>query len=172
MFDLDNDVNKEALEEFRVKHKNCPKKYLGKDFFSATGGQYSFIITPTDLGPCVNIRCNVCKQERDITNDVVNMNKFNVIIYDFNSKKMVPYDIIPYLVRCYDESNDKPSTFEELKDFIIKESKYQWWSRCEYEIILSDWPNDKDREKWDVYKQITMNIDIITQIFINTINGK
>lgn len=100
------------------------------------------------------------------------MNKFNVIIYDFNSKKMVPYDIIPYLVRCYDESNDKPSTFEKLKDFIIKESKYQWWSRCEYEIILSDWPNDKDREKWDVYKQITMNIDIITQIFINTINGK
>lgn len=100
------------------------------------------------------------------------MNKFNVIIYDFNSRKMVPYDIIPYLVRCYDESNDKPSTFEELKDFIIKESKYQWWSRCEYEIILSDWPNDKDREKWDVYKQITMNIDIITQIFINTINGK
>lgn len=100
------------------------------------------------------------------------MNKFNVIIYDFNSKKMVPYDIIPYLVRCYDKSNDKPSTFEELKDFIIKESKYQWWSRCEYEIILSDWPNDKDREKWDVYKQITMNIDIITQIFINTINGK
>lgn len=100
------------------------------------------------------------------------MNKFNVIIYDFNSKKMVPYDIIPYLVRCYDESNDKPSTFEELKNFIIKESKYQWWSRCEYEIILSDWPNDKDREKWDVYKQITMNIDIITQIFINTINGK
>lgn len=97
------------------------------------------------------------------------MNKFNVIIYDFNSKKMVPYDIIPYLVRCYDKSNDKPSTFEELKDFIIKESKYQWWSRCEYEIILSDWPNQDKEEKWDVYEQVMMNIDIITNIIFKEI---
>ena len=41
---------------------------------------------------------------------------------------------------------------------------YQFWSRCEYEIILIDWPCQQKHEKWDVYKQIMMNIDIVTDI--------
>lgn len=68
IFDLSNEVNKEALEEFRAKHKNCLPKHLGKKFFSTTGGQYSYIITPTGLGPCVEVRCNACNETKDITN--------------------------------------------------------------------------------------------------------
>lgn len=97
------------------------------------------------------------------------MNKFNVIICDFNSRKMVPYDVIPYLVRRYNEAEVKPSTFEKLKEFITKESQYQWWARCEYEIILKDWPNESTSEKWDVYKQVIMNIDVVTTILMNVI---
>ena len=41
---------------------------------------------------------------------------------------------------------------------------YQWWSRCEYEIIISDWPPSGKEEKWDVYKQIEMNLDLITRV--------
>lgn len=46
---------------------------------------------------------------------------------------------------------------------------YQWWSRCEYEIILTDWPNQKKFEKWDVHEQVKMNIDIITELLINDV---
>lgn len=94
------------------------------------------------------------------------MNTFNVINYDFNGNEFVPYDVLPYLRKCYEKKENKPKTFEEFKKFIEEESLYQFWSRCEYEIILHDWPNDSHHEKWDVYKQIMMNIDIITEILL------
>lgn len=99
------------------------------------------------------------------------IDKFNVINYDFNGNKMEEYDIFPYLTECYKrkKNTEKPKTFDEFKSFIEKESMYMWWSRCQYEIILSDWPNQKKMEKWDVYKQIKMNIDLITKTFMDYI---
>ena len=122
--------------------------------------------------------------------------EFNVIIHDINSKTFKSYNIIPYLLSCYKESKCKPKTFDEFKEFIKHQSMYQWWSRCEYEIILGPWPYttspseryDKkgeddvgawkehwkkhlnECEKIDVYYQIMMNIDVITKLFIEIIN--
>ena len=95
--------------------------------------------------------------------------EFNVCIYDCNRKKFVTYDIIPYLLRVYNEKEKKPTTFEELKTFVKDESMYQFWARCEYEIILIDWPSQKTSKKIDVYEQIKMNLDTITNILINSI---
>lgn len=97
------------------------------------------------------------------------MKQFNVIVEEINSRKFVPYDVIPYLNRCYQEKKDKPKTFEEFKTFIEKESMYQWWSRCEYEIILKDWPNGGIEKKIDVHQQVMMNIDIITEILMEEV---
>lgn len=97
------------------------------------------------------------------------MKKFNVIIYDFNDRKFKPYDIMPYLRRSYYDEDEKPSNFEEFKNFIFRKSTYQWWARCEYEIILTDWPNQKKFEKWDVHEQVKMNIDTITELLINDV---
>lgn len=120
---------------------------------------------------------------------------FNVIIYDFNNKEFKPYDIIPHLIHCYNKNSNKPKTFDEFKEFIKKESMYQWWSRCEYEIILGPWPyitspserydkkGEDDVEAWkehwkkhlkecekiDIYDQVMMNLDIITEIFMNCV---
>ena len=111
------------------------------------------------------------------------MNSFNVINFDFNRSKFVKYDVMPYLVRAYEECVEKskehpdsdywkvPKTFEECRDFIKDRAQYQFWSRCEYEIILVDWPCQKHEEKWDVYDQIMMNLDIVTDIFINNIKS-
>lgn len=97
------------------------------------------------------------------------MKEFNVIIEDINRREFIPYNIIPYLVRRYNESKNKPTTFKEFKSFIEKESKYQWWARCEYEIILKEWPCGQKEEKIDVHWQVMMNIDIITEILMNEV---
>jgi hypothetical protein len=93
---------------------------------------------------------------------------FNVIIYNVNTHKMEEYDIFPYFMSVYKnkKKKDRPKTFEEFKKFIESESLYQFWGRCEYEIVLTDWPNGGISEKWDIHKQIMMNIDLITKLFM------
>ena len=97
------------------------------------------------------------------------MRKFNVIIEDVNRREFIPYNVIPYLVRQYKEAKNKPITFEEFKIFIEQESKYQWWARCEYEVILKEWPTGQREEKIDVHWQVMMNIDIITEILMEEV---
>lgn len=125
------------------------------------------------------------------------MNIFNVIIYDINRKKFTTYDVMPYLRETYkerverhnelvkkikrskkldesildDKYNKVPVTFDEFKTFVKDESQYQFWSRCEYEIILSDWPpsNPPIEEKWDVFDQIMMNHDIVTKLLMEDV---
>ena len=120
--------------------------------------------------------------------------EFNVIIYDFNSKKVVSYNIIPYLLSRYEKEENKPKTFDEFKEYIKNWSMYQWWARCEYEIIVSPWPytlspserakEENNVEAWkehwkkhlnecqkiDIHYQVMMNLDIITKIFIEIVN--
>lgn len=108
------------------------------------------------------------------------MRSFYVINYDFNGHKFKPYDVIPHLVREYQElvkrNNDGnsyylvPKTKSEFKDFIKREAQHQWWSRTEYEIILKDWPCGKNEEKWDVYKQLMMNIEVVVDILMQEVN--
>ena len=122
------------------------------------------------------------------------MKTFNVINFNFNKREFEPYNVIPYLVSCYNEEKSKPKTFTEFKDFIKKKSMYQWWARCEYEIILSPWPytlspserakeeNNVDawKEHWkkhlnecqkiDVHYQVMMNLDIITALVMESVN--
>ena len=106
------------------------------------------------------------------------INKFNVIIE--NNGKFEPYDIIPHLIDEYNCLVDihkemseypykVPETFNEFKEFVKRESAYQWWGRCEYEIILSDWPSKRNEEKWDIHRQVMMNIDIVTNILMDNV---
>ena len=102
------------------------------------------------------------------------MKTFNVINYSINKQKFEPYNVIPYLVNCYEESKNKPKTYDEFKKFVERQSLYQYWSRCEYEIILVDWPCQNHEEKWDVHNQIMMNLDTVTSILMQELfeNGK
>lgn len=98
--------------------------------------------------------------------------EFNVIIYNPNKEAFEPYNVIPYLLDQYKKiksKSRKPTNKEEMITFIEAESKYQWWARCQYEIILSDWPTASHREKWDVHKQVMMNISIIADILLKMI---
>lgn len=97
---------------------------------------------------------------------------FNVINFDFNSKEFESYDVMPYLIGCYKNVKRKkecPKTFEDFKKFVESKSMYMYWSRCEYEIILVDWPCGHNQHKIDIHYQIMMNIDIVTDILMKNV---
>ena len=118
------------------------------------------------------------------------MKSFNVLIE--NHDKFEPYDIMPRLkysyiemierVQEYGESEYRHylNTTKEIDEWLDRALRYMFWSKCEYEIILSPWPpytNDKGEEvilpkrsrKIDIYEQCMMNFDIIKRIFIEEI---
>lgn len=124
--------------------------------------------------------------------------KFHVLEYNFNSRKCKYRDVIPYFIEKWNDKKldsfekSKVKTKEDLKKWIESASRYQFWSRCEYEFLMAPWPlgsyrikeelkkldlNDIDKsffdivnsfcidmEKIDIHDQIMMNIDIITEL--------
>ena len=103
---------------------------------------------------------------------------YYVLNWDDNKHTVENYNIMPYLIDEWKALKPKQRRetlmdFDKVKDFILKKSMYQFWARCQYEIIISDWPCLKYKEKIDIYRQIEMNIDIIVNHFLNQIhNGK
>lgn len=138
------------------------------------------------------------------------MKKFNVIRFDFNSKKVKHYDVMPCFREEWnnkyhqDEKDDIKLTKskEKLKAWIKRTAQYRFWAKCEYEHLVAPWPfgsyrikedlkklltpefnieklDDsikfynilmQDMEKIDIYDQIIMNIDIITDILAEEFN--
>lgn len=99
------------------------------------------------------------------------MKPFYTIIYDVNHKKFVRYNVMRYFLLEYIESRTTkyiktPQTREEFIKFIEDWGKYQFWGRCQYEIILSDWPPSGVEEKIDVWYQIEMNLSLVADILM------
>lgn len=101
--------------------------------------------------------------------------EFNVLEFNFTTRKLDHYDVLPYFRREWKDK--KYDSFEkskvknkaQLKEWIKRAAHYQFWSRCEYEFLIGPWPyrDDKLKEeliKVDVFQQIMINIDIVTDI--------
>lgn len=97
------------------------------------------------------------------------MKSFYVINSNITTKSFERYDIMSYLVNQYKVLKKKPVSLEDFKKLIRDSSMCQWWSRCEYEIIISHWPDNGTSEKWDIHKQVMMNIDIIAEVLMDNI---
>lgn len=100
---------------------------------------------------------------------------FYVINENVNAQKFETYDVMPYLIRCYDEvkrKETKPTTFDEFKEFVKSKSMYMYWSRCQYEVVLQSWPSGGHEKKIDVHWQLMMNIDVVTEILIRNVGVK
>lgn len=100
--------------------------------------------------------------------------EYNVMRYDWNSKKVVPTNILGY-IKIEDlvkkirkgEINSR----ETLSDFIDREFKYYCHSRAECEILVSDLSEDISiAEKIDMYYQAKLNFDIIVDYVIKTMD--
>ena len=112
---------------------------------------------------------------------------FYTLTWDMNRAEVENYDVMPYLVSAWkedkarkhkiwfkssDDDTKEPTTVEEWKKAILAASRYQFWARCEYEIIVSEWPTEKHRVKLDVFDQINANIDVITKLFMEYVSSK
>ena len=95
---------------------------------------------------------------------------FYVIHNNFTTRKFEKYDVMPYLISCYKEigKKDRPNTFDECKTFIESKSRYMYWARCEYEIVLYQLVGENTM-KVDIHWQLMHNIDIVTIIFMKNV---
>ena len=92
---------------------------------------------------------------------------WNVIIVGFNSKKIETYNIFDHSRFREDlEDNYKhnKNDYDAFCEQLDRDLKYYFWSKCEWEVIVSSWPpmpeGKEIEEKIDVYDQVIQNKDI------------
>lgn len=96
---------------------------------------------------------------------------FYCIHQEFNSRRFEPYDVIPYFLNEWKETKKakRPTKLTELKEWLRHRAQYMYWSRCEYEVILTGWPNVGNQKKIDIYDQIVMNLPLVVEVFCKNI---
>lgn len=100
------------------------------------------------------------------------MQKFNVIVENVNRNEFVAYDVMPYLRNCYNawDEDKRPTDIAEMRLFIEAWSKYMWWSRTQYEIVLKPLMVFKTKEmRIDVHWQVMLNSDVIAQMLLDEV---
>ena len=105
------------------------------------------------------------------------MNQFNVLRWDINGNKVEYYDVLPYFRKCYNscKKKDRPVTRDQWEEFVHDKGTYMFWARCEYEILISQWPPhpspDKNKHiKMDVWNQINSNLDVVVNLLMSEYN--
>ncbi len=89
---------------------------------------------------------------------------WNVYIENFNTKEIQTYNIFTHynfyndLIRIKQECEKNKSKFREE---VIRSLMYYFQSKCEWEIILSDWPPSDtfNSKKISVYDQVNLNFN-------------
>lgn len=111
------------------------------------------------------------------------MKAFNILLHDINKNQVEIHDIMPYLLDTYNKCLEKghwwpcydpfkkPTSYEELRDFVKYSCMHMYWARSQYEWLMLPWPsNNLDLSiKIDAWQQIEMNLDVVTDVFIENI---
>lgn len=84
---------------------------------------------------------------------------------DINNNKIKIYDIFSCVAFLDDIKKDYKkykNNFELFSERVNINLRYYFWSKCECEIILSDWPSSDsfEKEKIDIYDQVMLNWDV------------
>ena len=91
------------------------------------------------------------------------MLKWYVYLESFNSRRIVTYNVFKHF-NFYQDVKEAIRQTENKQNFsekIKRIAKYYFWSKCEYEILITSWiatNNFKDK-KIDVYDQLELNWD-------------
>ena len=95
------------------------------------------------------------------------MLEWNVFVEDINRREIIEYNIFNHGsfiagVKNLEKSRPNRKEFEEQLNRLLR---YYFWSKCEWEIVLSEWPPPRQKKEYvksrkiDVYDQIKLNWD-------------
>lgn len=56
-----------------------------------------------------------------------------------------------------------------LEERLRAECHYYFWGKCEYEVVISGWPNENIQKKTDVYEQLEANWCIFKELALGEI---
>lgn len=103
---------------------------------------------------------------------VKNVNlKYNVLLYNWNSKKVINYNVLAHLdlEKIRKKILKKEiCNYDQFKEYLKREFMYVFWSRAEFEIVVGDLScREEYFEKIDAWRQIEMNLDLIVKYIIN-----
>lgn len=84
-----------------------------------------------------------------------------VYYHDSNTQKIIKWNVFNHgtFAEKVNKLLQENLSRDEFADGLKKYLMYYFWSKCEYEIILSPWTGQADDIKIDVYDQIRMNFD-------------
>lgn len=90
--------------------------------------------------------------------------EWNVFYGNFNTKRIEDYNIFEHggfrddVIKAFNQhKNEPPEVFwKELRSIL----QYYFWAKCEWEIVLSDFPPSTSfkSSKVDVFEQVSLNI--------------
>ena len=91
--------------------------------------------------------------------------KFNVLEYNFTTKKVGYYDVLPYFRSRWKDKGfnfDKKDvkSKDDLKNWIARSSHYQYWARCEYEFLIASWPFGSYQFKQDMSELLKQGVNL------------
>lgn len=93
--------------------------------------------------------------------------KWYALIHHHDKEKVDPYNVLyDDIVYHIDEVIDKTGDYEQIKEKTRRELMSMFWSRTEYEIIVSNWSGKDFKEKIDIWTQLYANLDLITEYLI------
>lgn len=88
---------------------------------------------------------------------------WNVYRYDVNRNEIVTYNVFSnygFVKSCVEVINKYKNDIEKIKEEIKHTLVYYYWSKCEWEILISPlFSRDGRERKIDVYSQIMLNWD-------------
>lgn len=89
------------------------------------------------------------------------MLEWYVYLEDVNNKKIIKYNIFNHYSFRQDLKDiiKKIKNKDEFSEKMKRSTMYYFWSKCEYEILITTWLGRKDfkGEKIDVYDQLQLN---------------
>ena len=92
------------------------------------------------------------------------MLKWLVYNEDFNARCIREFDIFnhhSFREDCIKNAKKNKDNKEEFIEALRRDLMYYFWSKCEWEIILSDWPpSGQVEKKIDVFDQVMLNFDV------------
>lgn len=92
--------------------------------------------------------------------------EWNALMHSFNGHKFEYVNVLRGdLLDDIQKRMKEPCTKKDIQDVVQRWAMWHYWSKVEYEFIVSS-VFGGDEEKIDVYMQLEMNIDRLTEYLI------